>query len=285
MENKTENRKKITPQMLKEKKARGEKITMLTAYDYSIATILDECGVDTILVGDSLGTVVMGYDSTVPVTMEDMLHHCKAVKNGVKYAFLIGDMPFMSYQVSVEEAKKNAGRFIKESGCDAVKLEGGLEMAETISGIVKMGIPVVAHIGLTPQTATSLGGLKVQGKDIKTAQYQVDSAKALDQAGACMLVMESVPDELAKLITETISIPTIGIGAGADCDGQVLVINDMLGLFRRFVPKFVKQYTKLFPLIEEAVKSYIAEVADSEFPKKEHTFSIDKDVLAQIKIK
>jgi 3-methyl-2-oxobutanoate hydroxymethyltransferase len=283
MENKPIERKKITPQILKEKKAKAEKITMLTAYDYSIASVLDESGIDTILVGDSLGMVVLGYDSTVPVTMDEMLHHCKAVHRGIKYAFLIGDMPFMSYHVSIEEAKRNAGRFIKEAGCDAVKLEGGTEMADTIAAIVKMGVPVVGHIGLTPQTATSLGGFKVQGKDIKSARYQLDSAAALEQAGVCMLVLESVPDGLAKLITEKINIPTIGIGAGKDCDGQVLVTNDLLGLFKKFVPKFVKQYANLYPVIEEAVKYYIKEVINGEFPKKEHTFKIDDDVLAKLK--
>lgn len=274
---------KITPQILREKKSNGEKITMLTAYDYSIAGALDECGIDTILVGDSLGMVVLGYGSTVPVTMEEMLHHCKAVHNGVKYAFLIGDMPFMSYQVSVKQAKKNAGRFIKEAGCDAVKLEGGIEMAETVENIVKIGIPVVGHIGLTPQTATSLGGFKAQGKDIKSAQYQLDSAIALEQAGACLLVMESVPDRLAELITKKISIPTIGIGAGVNCDGQVLVTNDLLGLFKKFIPKFVKQYANLYPVIEDAVKTYISEVKESKFPQKEHTFKIDDEVLAKLK--
>ncbi|MBN2041047.1 MAG: 3-methyl-2-oxobutanoate hydroxymethyltransferase [Spirochaetes bacterium] len=279
----TNKRIKVTPQILKEKKAKGEKITMLTAYDYSIASILDECGLDTVLVGDSLGNVVMGYNGTVPVTMEEMLHHCRAVHNGVKYALLIGDMPFMSYQISKEEAKRNAGRFLKEAGCDAVKLEGGVEMADTFAEIVKIGIPLVGHIGLTPQTATALGGYKVQGKDIKSAQYQLDSAIALEQAGVTMLVMESVPDRLAELITKKISIPTIGIGAGVNCDGQVLVINDLLGLFNKFVPKFSKQYANLYPLIEEAVKSYINEVKGSKFPQEEHTFKIDDEVLAKLK--
>lgn len=278
----TNEKKKITPAFLKEKKAKGERITMLTAYDYSTASIMDNAGIDTILVGDSLGQVVLGYDSTVPVTMEDMLHHCKAVRRGTKYAFLIADMPFLSYQVSIEDAKRNAGRFAKESGCDAVKLEGGIEMAETIRSIVKMGIPVVGHIGFTPQSAGALEGI-VQGKTIENAQYQLDSAKALEQAGACMIVLECIPALLAEVITKAVKVPTIGIGAGAECDGQVLVVNDMLGLFQKFVPKFVKQYAKLYPLVEEAVKSYIAEVEGGQFPKQEHTFKIDEAVIAKLK--
>ncbi len=282
MTNKSAERKKISPMFLKSKKSKGEKITMLTAYDYSIAGMLDGAGIDTILVGDSLGNVVLGYDTTTPVTMEEMLHHCKAVHRGVKYAFLIGDMPFMSYHITIEDAKKNSGRFIKEAGCDAVKLEGGVDMADTVYSIVKMGIPVVGHIGYTPQTAGALDGV-VQGKDMENAQYQLDSAIALEEAGATMIVLECVPEMLAKLITETINIPTIGIGAGAYCDGQVLVINDMLGLFNRFVPKFVKQYAKLYPLIEEAVTSYIKEVNRGDFPKQEHSFKIDETILMKLK--
>lgn len=277
-------RKKITPPDLKIKKANNEKITMLTAYDYPVATALDNIGIDTILVGDSLGNVVLGYDSTVPVTMDEMLHHCRAVKRGIKYALLIGDMPFLSYQVSIEEAKRNAGRFLKEAGCDAVKLEGGVEMTDVVKSITSIGIPVVGHIGLTPQTAVSLGGFKVQGKDIKSAQYQLDSAIALEKAGACMIVLECVPDGLAKLITGKLSIPTIGIGAGKDCDGQVLVINDLLGLFPKFVPKFVKQYANIYPEIESAVKKYIDEVTNGNFPAKEHTFKIDDEVLSKLKV-
>ena len=275
-------RKKVTAFDLKEKKQTGKKITMLTAYDYPMAGILDKSEVDTILVGDSLGMVVLGYENTVPVTMEDMLHHCSAVKRGIKYAFLIGDMPFMSYQISAEEAKYNAGRFLKEGGCDAVKLEGGLEMAETVSSIVKIGIPVVGHIGLTPQTAGALGGFKVQGKDFASAKYLLESASALQDAGACMIVLECVPDKLAELITKKINIPTIGIGAGPGCDGQVLVTYDLLGLFPKFVPKFVKQYVNLFPLIEDAVKNYIKEVGSVDFPEKEHSFGIDEKVIEML---
>jgi 3-methyl-2-oxobutanoate hydroxymethyltransferase len=282
MSNKTAERKKITSMFLKSKKANGQKISMLTAYDYSIASVLDESGIDTILVGDSLGNVVLGYDSTTPVTMDEMIHHCKAVHRGVKYAFLIADMPFMSYHISIEDAKKNAGRFVKEAGCDAVKLEGGVDMADTIYSIVKMGIPVIGHIGYTPQTAGILDGI-VQGKDLENAQYQLDSAIALEEAGVTMIVLECVPELLAKLITETVNVPTIGIGAGVYCDGQVLVINDMLGLFHKFVPKFVKQYANLYPLIEEAVKSYIKEVSKCEFPNQEHTFKIDDTILMKLK--
>lgn len=278
------DRKKITPPDLRIKKTNNEKITMLTAYDYPIASALDSIGIDTILVGDSLGMVVLGYENTVPVTMDEMIHHCRAVKRGIKYALLIGDMPFLSYQISFEEARRNAGRFLKEGGCDAVKLEGGLEMTDTVKSIVDIGIPVVGHIGLTPQTAGSLGGFKVQGKDIKSAKYQLDSAIALEKAGACMIVLECVPDGLAKLITGKLSIPTIGIGAGSDCDGQVLVTNDLLGLFPKFVPKFVKKYADIYPEIETAVKQYIDEVTTGKFPAKEHTFKIDDDVLKQLKI-
>jgi 3-methyl-2-oxobutanoate hydroxymethyltransferase len=277
--------KKITPQYLKEKKIAGRKITVLTAYDYSTACALDNAGIDSILVGDSLGNVILGYESTVPVTMDEMIHHCKAVKRGTKYAFVIADMPFMSYHVSLEDARMNAGRFMKETGCDAVKLEGGTNMAETVHAIANIGIPVVAHIGLTPQTAISLGGMKAQGKDVISAQYQLDSAIALEQAGACMIVFECIPSMLASLITKKLSIPTIGIGAGPDCDGQVLVINDMLGLYPKPPAKMVKQYANLFPLIEQAVKKYIDEVTEISFPKQEHTYKIDDNILAKLKVK
>ena len=277
-------RKKITPPDLKLKKEQKEKITMLTAYDYPIAALLDEIGIDTILVGDSLGMVVLGYENTVPVTMDEMIHHCCAVKRGIKHALLIGDMPFMSYQVSTENAIRNAGRFLKEGGCDAVKLEGGLEMIDTIKAIVRIGIPVVGHIGLTPQTATSLGGFKVQGKDLSSAQYLLDSAIALEDAGISLIVLECIPDELANLITGKISVPTIGIGAGPNCDGQVLVTNDLLGLFKKFIPTFVKQYAQLYPIMEDAIKSFSREVKSGEFPADKHSFKMDKDTLAQLKV-
>ncbi|MBN2401272.1 MAG: 3-methyl-2-oxobutanoate hydroxymethyltransferase [Spirochaetes bacterium] len=282
MVSKVQERKKVTPVYLKDKKSKGEKISMLTAYDYSIAGVLDKSGIDTILVGDSLGNVILGYDTTAPVTMEEMLHHCKAVRRGVKYAFLIADMPFMSYHISIEESKRNAGRFVKESGCDAIKLEGGTNMADTVYSIVNIGIPVVGHIGYTPQTAGALDGV-VQGKDVQTAQHLLDSALALEEAGACMIVLECVPELLAKLITESVNIPTIGIGAGVYCDGQVLVVNDMLGLFEKFVPKFVKQYATLYPLIEQAVKTYVKEVSAGEFPKQEHAYKIDETILMKLK--
>jgi 3-methyl-2-oxobutanoate hydroxymethyltransferase len=277
-------RKKVTNQDLAAKKKAGKKITMLTAYDFALGSFIDQSGIDMILVGDSLGMVVLGYDSTVPVTMEEMIHHCKAVRRGVRYAFLVGDMPFMSYNVSNEEAVRNAGRFLKEAGCDAVKLEGGLEVAETVRAIVLAGIPVMAHIGLTPQTAGQLGGFKVQGKDVASAQRLLDSALALEEAGACSIVMECIPDKLAGLISRSLKIPTIGIGAGPECDGQVLVTNDLLGLFERFTPKFVKQYIKLFPMIKEAAEVYKKEVEAGIFPGPEHSFVMEAKELNRIKI-
>jgi 3-methyl-2-oxobutanoate hydroxymethyltransferase len=278
-------RKKITIPDLMERKRQNRKITMLTAYDAAMAFFIDQAGIDTVLVGDSLGMVVLGYDSTVPVTMEDMIHHCQAVRRGVRYAFLIGDMPFMSYNVSREEAIRNAGRFMKESGCEAVKLEGGVEVAETVRAIVDAGIPVVAHIGLTPQTASKLGGFRVQGKDAASAQRLLDSALALEDSGACAVVMECIPDKLAGLITRSLAIPTIGIGAGKDCDGQVLVTNDLLGLFEKFLPKFVKQYIQLHPLIREALAAYKEEVETGRFPGPEHSFKMEAKDLSRIRTK
>jgi len=272
-------RKKISIPDLMAKKRAGEKITMLTAYDFSMASFIDQAGMDMILVGDSLGMVVLGYESTVPVTMEEMLHHCRAVRRGVRYAFLVGDMPFMSYNTSREEAIRNAGRFLKETGCDAVKLEGGLEVAETVRAIVEAGIPVMAHIGLTPQTVSKLGGFRVQGKDRVAARRLLDSARGLETAGAFSVVMECIPDKLAGLITRSLGIPTIGIGAGPECDGQVLVTNDLLGLYEKFLPKFVKQYIQLFPQIREALKAYAREVKEGVFPGPEHGFSMDPQDL------
>jgi len=257
---------------------------MLTAYDYSMASFIDQAGIDMILVGDSLGMVVLGYDSTVPVTMEEMLHHCKAVRRGVEYAFLIGDMPFMSYNCSMEEAIRNAGRFMKEAGCDGVKLEGGLEVAETVRAISVAGIPVMAHIGLTPQTVGKLGGFRVQGKDLDSAQNLLDSALALEEAGAFSIVMECIPDRLGGLISKSLKIPTIGIGAGPDCDGQVLVTNDLLGLFEKFLPKFVKQYVTLFPTIKEALGNYKSEVEAGIFPGPEHSFPMEAKDVNRIKV-
>jgi len=249
---------------------------MLTAYDYPTARILDQVEIDTVLIGDSLGNVVLGYESTVPVTMEEMIHHCKAVARGVINGFIIGDMPFLSYQVSREKAIENAGRFIKEAGCDAVKLEGGSDMAPTVKAIVTAGIPVCAHIGLTPQTATMLSGYKVQGKDAESARRLIQSAKDLEEAGAFMIVFECIPDFLAARITEELKIPTIGIGAGKDCDGQVLVYHDVVGLFERFTPKFVKQYINLTPMIREAIAQYKDDVEAGVFPGPEHVFAMNK---------
>jgi 3-methyl-2-oxobutanoate hydroxymethyltransferase len=275
-------RKKVTISELHQKKEKGQKITMMTAYDYPTARLVDEAGIDTILVGDSLGMVMLGYDSTVPVTMEEMLHHCRAVTRGAKSSFILGDMPFLSYQVSEEKAVENAGRLIKETGCDCVKLEGGSEVAPVIKAIVRAGIPVCAHIGLTPQTATMLSGFKVQGKDAESARQQVQSAKDLEEAGAFMIVMECIPDLLAARITKELRIPTIGIGAGIDCDGQVLVYHDLVGLFDRFTPKFVKQYVNLSPQIRDALVQFRKEVEDGSFPGPEHSFSMKQDEAEKI---
>ncbi len=269
----------ITPKEIISYKESGKKITMLTAYDYSMARMIDDAGVDIILVGDSLGMVVLGYDSTVPVTMEEMLHHCRAVSRGSKNALIVGDMPFMSYQVSETQAVGSAGRFIKEAGCHAVKLEGGSEMASTVKRIVTAGIPVMGHIGLTPQTATALGGYRVQGKDLDTARKLIDDARAVAQAGAFALVLECVPDTIARFITEDISIPTIGIGAGPHCDGQVLVTHDLLGIYDKFCPSFVKQYVKLSDHIKNALNSYIDEVRQGTFPDDRHSFAGDEGVM------
>jgi 3-methyl-2-oxobutanoate hydroxymethyltransferase len=258
---------------------------MLTAYDYPIARLVDEAGIDSILVGDSLGMVVLGYDSTVPVTMDEMIHHAKAARRGTKYAFLIGDMPFMSYQVTKDEAIRNAGRFMKEAGCDAVKLEGGYEAAEATQAIIDAGIPVLGHLGLTPQTISKLGGFKVQGKDAEAAKRILDQALMLEKIGCFGIVLECVPDALAKIITQRLSIPTIGIGAGPYCDGQVLVTNDMLGLFDRFLPKFVKQYTKLSGSILDGIKRFREEVETLKFPDREHSFTIKEEVLKKLKSK
>ncbi|HLA04942.1 MAG TPA: 3-methyl-2-oxobutanoate hydroxymethyltransferase [Syntrophales bacterium] len=262
---------KITTSVIREKKIKGEKITMLTAYDYATAIVLDESGVDIILVGDSLGMVVLGYDSTLPVTMEDMLHHTKAVARGVKRALVIADMPFLSYQVSTEEALRNAGKFLKEAGAQGVKLEGGREIADLIRKITSIGIPVMAHLGLTPQSVHQLGGYKIQGKDDATAKKLIEDARMIEEAGAFSVVLECVPAALAGKISQSITIPTIGIGAGVDCDGQVLVINDMLGMFERFTPKFVKKYCNLNAQMKEGVKKYIDEVKSGAFPDEEHS--------------
>ncbi len=263
-------------------KQKGEKITMLTAYDYSTAKLMDEAGINSILVGDSLGTVILGYEDTLPVTMEDILHHTKAVARGAKNALVVADMPFMSYQTSVYDAVKNAGRLIKEGGAQAVKLEGGAAVTEQISAIVKASIPVVAHIGLTPQSVNVFGGHKVQGKSEESAKQIIEDAKAVEAAGAFALVMECVPASLAKIISDTVSIPTIGIGAGAGCDGQVLVYQDMLGMFTDFSPKFVKRYADVGSIMKEAFKNYIEEVQNGTFPTEEHTFKMDDNVISKL---
>lgn len=276
-------RKKLTIPDIQKKKQEGRKITLLTAYDYPSGRLIDEAGIDIILVGDSLAMTVLGYESTVPVTMEEMIHHAKAVKRGVKYALLVGDMPFMTYNIAEKETIRNAGRFIKEAGCGAVKIEGGTEMTGVVKTLVRAGIPVMGHIGLTPQTATQLGGFRVQGKDAGSAQRLLESALALEKAGCFAIILECIPDKLAKLITEAINIPTIGIGAGPYCGGQALVTNDMIGLFDRFTPKFVKKYVDLWPLLSNAFKRYRDEVESGKFPSEEHSFTMNEEELKKLK--
>lgn len=254
-------------------KAAGQKITMLTAYDASMARLFAACDVDILLVGDSLGMVMLGYESTVPVTMADMLHHSAAVRRGAPEAFVVGDMPFGSYHSGVRDAVLNGLRFLKEAGCDAVKVEGGLEMCGVVKGMVEAGIPVMGHIGLTPQTASQLGGFKVQGKDLDAARQVLAEARALEKAGAFALVIECVPAGLAEVISSALSIPVVGIGAGVHCDGQVLVCHDVLGMFEKFQPKFVKQYANLSPLIKESVRLFNEEVRTGVYPGEEHSFA------------
>lgn len=263
-------------------KAKGEKLSMLTAYDYSTAKLEDESGINGILVGDSLGNVVLGYEDTVSVTMEDMVHHGAAVARGAKNALVVVDMPFMSYEVTVEEAVRNAGRLMKEGRAGAVKLEGGVRVAEQIHAIVKAGIPVMGHIGLTPQSINVFGGFKVQGKSEEAARALLADAKAVEEAGAFAVVIEAVPAALAQMITDAVSIPTIGIGAGAGCDGQILVYQDMLGMFSDFTPKFVKRYANVGEVMREAFANYAAEVASGAFPTEEHTYKIKDDVLEKL---
>jgi len=275
-------KKKITIPQLKELKQQGKKFKMVTAYDYLLATAVDKSPIEFILVGDSLGMVVLGYESTVSVTMEDMLHHTRPVVKGAPNTFVICDMPFGSYNVSISEAIGNANRIMKETGADGVKLEGGAVMVETVRAIVNAGIPVVGHIGLTPQTVSQLGGFKVQGKDADAALKLLEDAQKLEEAGAFAIVVECVPAPVTKLITAKLSIPIIGIGAGPDCDGQVLVAQDMLGMFDRFVPKFVKQYGNLNGIIMEALGKYATEVDSGEFPGPEHSFAMKEDVLKKL---
>jgi 3-methyl-2-oxobutanoate hydroxymethyltransferase len=270
--------KKLTILDIISMKKNGERISMLTAYDASFAGLIDAAGIDMVLVGDSLGMVLLGYNSTIPVTMEEMLHHCRAAGRGVKRAVLVGDMPFMSYQVSQNEAITNAGRFLKEAGCAAVKLEGGTELCDTVKAIVKAGIPLMGHIGLTPQTASQLGGYRVQGRDADSARRLLQSARDLEAAGVFAIVLECIPAQLSEAITRMVSIPTIGIGAGKHCDGQVLVTHDMVGMFEKFNPSFVKQFAKLAPQIKNAVADYNKEVKNGSFPAEEHSFNMQLDV-------
>ncbi len=273
---------RVTIGEIREMKQRGEKIPMLTAYDYATAKLVDEAGVPLILVGDSLGMVILGYESTIPVTMDEMIHHTKAVVRGTEHALVIGDMPFMTYHLSVEDALRNAARFIQEGGAQAVKLEGGEVVAEKVSRLVACGIPVQGHIGLTPQSVHQLGGYKVVGKTPEVAVRVLNDAKALEEAGAFSIVLECVPAPLSKLITERVAVPTIGIGAGKHCDGQVQVVSDILGLFTDFVPKHAKQYAKLNQAITTAVTDYIAEVKAGDFPTPKQSYEMDKTILAQI---
>ena len=276
--------KRVTINDIRAMKQNGEKIAMLTAYDYPTAKIIDRCNIPIILVGDSVGNVVLGYETTLPVTMDDMIHHCKAVVRGAEHAMIVGDMPFMTYHVSVEDAMRNAARFIQEAGVQAVKLEGGVTVADKVKRLVDCGIPVMGHIGMTPQSVNQFGGHLVQGKKLDVAERLVDDAKALEQAGAFCVVLECVPKRLAALITENVGIPTIGIGAGPDCDGQVLVINNVLGL-TDFTPKLAKQYVNVNEIITQAVTAYRDEVKGGQFPTKENSFIIDDDVLEQVKAK
>lgn len=273
---------KVTTLKFQEKKQQREKITMLTCYDYSMAKILDQTQVDALLVGDSLGMVVLGYDSTIPVTMEDIIRHTMAVARGAKRAMVVGDMPFMSYHISVGESIKNAGRFLQEAGANAVKLEGGREVAETVYAITAAGIPVIGHLGLTPQSVNKLGGYKVQGKDEARARALIDDAISLQEAGAFAVTLECIPAPLAKVISEKLEIPTIGIGAGVDCDGQVLVVNDLLGMYSDFTPKFVKKYASLHNQIFEAANLYTEDVRGQKFPGAEHSFGIDENELKKL---
>lgn len=274
---------KFTTASFLKAKAEGRKITMLTAYDYSTAKLLDEAGVDSLLVGDSLGMVMLGYENTLQVTIDDIIHHTKAVSRGVNRALVIADMPFLSYHVSIEDTIRNAGRLIKEGGAHAVKLEGGENIIDKVKALVDAQIPVCGHLGLTPQSVNVLGGFKVQGKNIENAKKIIEDAILLEKAGVFAVVLEAVPEPLAKIITEKISVPTIGIGAGRYCDGQVLVTQDMLGMFSDFTPKFVKKYRDLGKEIKEGVKEYITEVSNGSFPEIKHTFKMNQEIVDKLK--
>jgi len=273
---------RVTISQIKEMKQRGEKIPMLTAYDYSTAKLIDESGVPLILVGDSLGMVILGYESTIPVTMDEMIHHTKAVVRGTKHALVIGDMPFMTYHVSIDDALRNAARFIQEGGAQAVKLEGGEVVAEKVRRLVECGIPVQGHIGLTPQSVHQLGGFKVVGKTPEAAVRLLNDARALEEAGVFSIVLELVPAPLSKLITEKVSVPTIGIGSGPHCDGQVQVVSDLLGLFTDFVPKHAKQYARLCDSIKSAVADYVAEVKAGSFPTSKQSYTMDESIISEL---
>lgn len=277
------NKNKVTVLAVQQAKKEGRKLVMCTAYDYPFGLMADEAGMDMVLVGDSLGMVVMGLEGTVEVTMEHMIHHIKAVVRGCKGPLIVGDMPFMSYNTSVREAIQNAGRLMKEGGCDAIKLEGGVDFALTIQAIVKAGVPVQGHIGLTPQTASALGGFKMQGRDALAAKRIIEDAKALEDAGVFSVILEAVPAPLGQLVAEAVKVPVIGIGAGPDVDGQVLVTYDMIGLFEKFVPKFVKQYTQIRKTILEALKEYKEDVVAVTFPGPEHSFKMPEETLEQLK--
>ncbi len=273
---------KKTVATFKNAKIKNEKLTMVTSYDYSMARIVDEAGIDGILVGDSVGMVTLGYDNTLAVTMDDVIHHTKAVSRGAKNALIIADMPFLSYHVSIEESIKNAGRLIKEGKAHCVKLEGGSDILDKIEGILSAQIPVMGHIGLTPQSINMFGGFKVQGKTINQIQKLIDDAKKLEEVGAFAIVLECIPEKISKIITESISIPTIGIGAGKYCDGQILVVNDMLGMYSDFTPKFVKQYKNLKEDINEAINDYITDVKKGTFPEEKHSFKINEKILDEL---
>jgi 3-methyl-2-oxobutanoate hydroxymethyltransferase len=275
-------KQKVAIPALKEMKEQGKKIRMVTAYDYPTGILVDKTDIELILVGDSLGMVVLGYDGTVPVTMEEMIHHCKATVRGARNTLIVGDMPFGSYNTSLSDAVYNATRLMKEGGADCVKLEGGLAVVDTVRAIVNGGIPVMAHIGLTPQTASALGGFKVQGKDAAAAERMINEAVKLEEAGAFAIVLEAIPAQLAEIITKKLTIPTIGIGAGVHCDGQVLVTHDMIGLFDRFVPKFVKKYANVSEDIVAAFNAYAEEVAAGKFPGPEHSFTMKDEVLKRL---
>ena len=271
------SRKKVTILDIKKRKENNIPITMITAYDFTAAILVDQTDTDMILVGDSLGMVMLGYSGTVQVTMYEMLHHCKAVARGTSAAFLVGDMPFMSYQADVAEAVRNAGRFLKEAGMDCVKVEGGKEIANTVRTIVQAGIPVIGHIGLTPQTVSQLGGYRIQGKTAVSAQALLEDAQTLQKAGCFAIVLEAVPAAVAATISKRLHIPTIGIGAGAGCNGQVLVYHDLLGLYDRLQPRFVKEYAQIGEAIKTAVQTYTQEVRKRQFPAEEHTYPMDEE--------